>query len=92
MYTFYEVIASKASSSKNKNCLNQISAKFLKVTAPVIAIHLAKIISLSIKLDIFPSTCNITNIKPLFKRGIKTEAKIYRLISFWHSISKVIEK
>ena len=63
-----------------------------QIFAPVIAIHLANIINLSIKLDTFPSQCKIAKIKPLFKKGIKTEAKNYRPISMLPLISKVIEK
>ena len=55
---------------------DQISATFLKGCAPVITIHLAKIINLSIKLDTFPSKCKITKIKKMFKKGIKTELKL----------------
>ena len=39
--------------------LDQISARFLKDGAPVISIHLANIINLSIKIDTFPSQCKI---------------------------------
>ena len=46
--------------------IDQISARFLKNGAPVIAIHLANIINLSIKLDTFPSQCKIAKIKPLW--------------------------
>ena len=49
---------------------DQISARSLKDGAPIIAIHLANIIDLSVKLDIFPSQCKIAKIKPLFKKGI----------------------
>ena len=56
--------------------IDNISAKFLKDGAPVMLVHLANIINLSIKLDTFPSICKI---KP--QNGIKTEAKNYRLIS-----------
>ena len=45
--------------------IDHISAKFLKDGAPVIAVHLANIINLSKKLDIFPSLCKIAKIKPL---------------------------
>ena len=48
--------------------IDQISAKFLKDGALVTAIHLANIINLSIKLDTFPSKCEIPKIKPLFKK------------------------
>ena len=49
--------------------IDQISAKFLKDAAPVIVIHVASIINLSIKLDTFPSKCKIEKIKYLFKEG-----------------------
>ena len=71
---------------------DQISAKFLKDGAPVVVIHLANIINLSIKLDTFLSKCKIAKLKPLFKKGIETEAKNYRTISLLPLISKVIEK
>ena len=60
--------------------IDQISAKFLKDDAPVIAIHHANIISASIKLDTFPSKCNVAKIKAFFKKGIKTETENYRPI------------
>ena len=37
--------------------IHQISRKFLKDGAPIIAIHQANVINLSIKLDAFPSQC-----------------------------------
>ena len=66
--------------------IDQISTRFLKDGAPVIAIHLPNIINLSIKLDKFPSQCKIAKIKPLFKKGIKTKAKNYRPISVTFNI------
>ena len=65
--------------------------QILKGPAPVIAIHLANIISLSIKLDTFPSQCKIAKIKPLSKKGIKTEVKNYRPIFLLPLLSKVTE-
>ena len=47
--------------------IDQISAKFLKNGAPVIAIHLANSINMSIKVDTFPSKCKIAKIKPALK-------------------------
>ena len=54
--------------------------------------HLPNIVNLPIKLDTFPSKCKIAKIKPLFKTGIKTEAKNYRPISLLPLISKLIVK
>ena len=62
--------------------IDQISARFLKDGAPVIAIYLTNIIiNLLMRLDTFPSQCKIAKIKPLFKKRIKNEAKNYRPIS-----------
>ena len=72
--------------------IEQISARFLKDGAPIIATHLANIINLSIKLDTFPSLCKIAKIKPLFEKGLKTKGKNYSPISLLPLILTVIEK
>ena len=72
--------------------IDQVSAKLLKNVVPVIAIHLTNIINLSIKLNTFPSKWKITKVKPLFTKGIKTQAEKYRPISLLPLKSKVIEK
>ena len=72
--------------------IEQISAKFLKDGAPVIAIHLANMVNLLIKRDTFPSKRKIAKIKSLFKKGIKTDAQNYRPIALLPLISKVIKK
>ena len=72
--------------------INQISSKFLKDGAPVIVIHLANIINLSITLDTIPLKSKEAKIKPLLKKEIKTETKSYRPISLLPIILKVIEK
>ena len=45
--------------------IDQISARFLKEGAPVIANNVANIINLSIKHVTFPSQCKTVEIKPL---------------------------
>ena len=47
---------------------------------------------MSIKLDTFLSECKIEKIKPLFRKGIKTEAINYRPVSLLPLIPKVIKK
>ena len=68
--------------------IDQISANILKDGAPILAIHLANIILYTYIL--FRLNVKIAKIKPLFKKGIKTEAKNYRPISLLSLISKVI--
>ena len=72
--------------------IDQIPAKFLKDAAPVISVHITKIINLSIKTETFPSECKIAKLKPLYKKGAKTEPENYRPISLLPLISKIIEK
>ena len=72
--------------------IDQVPAKFIKDGAPIIAKHLTSIINLSIKHGVFPTKSKIAKLKPLFKKGEKTEAKNYRPISLLPIISKVIEK
>ena len=55
-------------------------------------IHPTNVINLSIKLNTLPSKCEIEKVKPLFKKGSKSEAKNYRPISLLSLISKVIGK
>ena len=57
-----------------------------KDCALVIAIHLANIINLSMRLDTFLSKCKIAKIK------LKAGAKHYRITSLLPSISRLIEK
>ena len=72
--------------------IDQISAKFLKDGALVVAIHLANIINLLKKPDTILSKCKIAKLKPLLLKGTETEAKSCRTISVLPLISKVIEK
>ena len=71
--------------------LDQISAKFLKDCAPLIAIHLANITNLSLKFDAFPSKFKIPKIKPLLKKGNKTKIENHRPIPLLPLIPKVIK-
>ena len=68
------------------------SAKFLQDGAPVVSLHLLDIVYLSLKLNIFLSKCKIAKIKPLLKKGIKTETRNYEPTSLLALISKVIKK
>ena len=58
--------------------INQISTRFLKDGAPVIAIYVANIIDMSIKLDTILSQCKIARIKPLFKKIDQTKDFLQR--------------
>ena len=65
--------------------LENLSAKFLKDGATVLAKPIFQIRSQLIKCSIFPFVCKIAKFKPLFK-------KVYLLISLLPLVSEIIEK
>ena len=72
--------------------LDNQSRKFLKDGATVLAKPISQICNLSIKYSIFPSDCKIAKLKPLFKKGSKTDPQNYRPISLLPLVSKIIEQ
>ena len=72
--------------------LDNLSGKFLKDGATVLAEPISQICNLSIKYSIFLSDCTIGKLKPLFKKGLKTDPKTYRPISLLPLVSKIIYK
>ena len=78
---------------ENKDAgLDNLSGKFLKDGATVLAKLISQICNLSIKYSIFPSDCKIAKLKPLFKKGSKTDPQNYRPISLLPLVSKIIEQ
>ena len=49
--------------------INNLSGKFLKDTANILAKPISEICNLSIKYSVFPTDCQIAKLKPLFKKG-----------------------
>ena len=72
--------------------LDKLAGKFLKEGASILATPITELCNLSIKLSIFPKKGKPAKLKPLFKKGSKTEAKNYRPISLLPLVSKIIEK
>ena len=72
--------------------IDNLSGKFLKDGAAVLAKPISQICNLSIKYSHFPTDCKIAKLKPLFKKGSRTAPKNYRPISLLPLISKIIEK
>ena len=68
-----------------------LSFKFLKDDADILARPISQLYNLSIKLNSFPRSCKIAKVKPLFKKGSKTDPQNYRPISRLPVLSKIIE-
>ncbi|CAL4064309.1 unnamed protein product, partial [Meganyctiphanes norvegica] len=71
---------------------DEISAKFLKDGSSEIGKVITYIINLSILTNTFPDEYKIGKVKPLFKKGNKTEVENYRPISVLCIMSKILEK
>ena len=72
--------------------LDNLSGKFLRDGATLLAEPITKLCNLSIELATFPDDCKIAKLKPLFKKGSKIDPQNYRPISLLPLISKIIEK
>ena len=68
------------------------STTFLKDGAEILVKPLSKICSLSIITRTFPNACKVANLKPIFKKGKKTDPSNCRPISLLPLISKVLER
>ena len=72
--------------------IDNINGRFLKDGAKIMAKPIAQLCNLSLTLSLFPSCCKIAKLKPLFKKGSKTDPQNYRPISLLPVVSKVIER
>ena len=72
--------------------LDQISGKFLKDRTRILAKPISELGNLSMAWGSFPDACKIAKVKPLFKKGSKTDPSNYRPISLLPLLSKVFER
>ena len=72
--------------------IDNLSGKFLKDGANILAKPISKICNLSIKYSVFPTDCQVAKLKTLYKKGSTTLPRNYQLILLLPLISKIIEK
>ena len=72
--------------------LDNLTGKFLRDGASVLAAPISDLCNLSISLSVFPDDCKIAKLKPIYKKKSKTEPKNYRPISLLPLISKIMER
>ena len=72
--------------------IDNVSGRLFKYGADVLGIPITQICNLSIKLSYFPKDCKVAKLKPLYKKGTKTDPKNFRPISFLPIVSKIFEK
>ena len=72
--------------------IDNINGRFLRDGANIMGKPIAQLCNLSLSSSSFPSCCKTAKLKPLFKKGSKTDPQNYRPISLLPIISKVIER
>ena len=71
--------------------IDNLSGRFLKGGSKVLANPITQICNHYIKLSAVPDECKIAKLKPLYKKGKRTDPKNYRPISLLPVISKILE-
>ena len=72
--------------------IESLSGRFLKDGAVFLALPISKLYNLLMKRSKFPLDWKIVKLKPLQKKGSKTDPKNYRPVSLLLLVSKVQEK
>ena len=72
--------------------IDDLSGIFLKAGDSLLATPVTQLCNLSISSGRFPDTCKIAKLKPLFKKGSKTDPRNYRPISLLPLMSKELER
>jgi len=72
--------------------LNDIPAKYLKDAALFVKIHITFLVNSSITYNTVPSELKCAKVKPLFKKGNKSDVPNYRPVSILSIVSKILER
>ena len=71
--------------------IDNIYGKFLKDGVDILAKPISQLYNLSVKVNLFPRSCKVAKVKPLFKKVCKTDPQNYQPISLLPILSKIIE-
>jgi hypothetical protein len=77
---------------KNSYGYDEISTRILKASTPYVLSPLTYIFNKILSTGIFPDRLKFVEVKPVYKKGDKTDLSNYRPISLLKSFYKIIEK
>jgi hypothetical protein len=80
-----------SSKCKNSYGYDEISARLLKASTPYVSSPLTYMFNKILSTGIFPDRLKYSEVKPLYKKGDKTQFSNYRPIALLTSFSKIIE-
>ena len=86
------LLFSKTNDENKAPGIDDLSGIFLKDGASLLATPTTPLCNLSISSSRFPDACKIAKLKPLFKKGSKTDPRNYRPISLLALMSKELER
>ena len=72
--------------------VDKLFGRFLEDGANILVKPISTLCNLSISQGVFPNVCKVAKLKPIFKKGKKTDHCNYKPISLLPSILKIIEK
>ena len=72
--------------------IDSLSGKFLKDGTDILARPISQLFNLSVKLSLFPRSCKIAKVKPLFNKSSKTDPQNSPPISLLPILSKIVER
>ena len=89
----FQKIQTKTILNLLKKCdINKAPDRFLKDGADILSIRITEICNISIKLSHFPKNCKLAKLKPLYKKGTKTDPKNFKPIWLLPIVSKIIKR
>ena len=78
--------------TSNSSGPDEITSKFVKISAPILTPALEKIFNLALTLGVYPHKLKIAKVIPIYKKGDSSLIKNYRPISILNTINKIFEK
>lgn len=78
--------------AKSSSGVDEVSMRVIKHCSAEILEPLTHLVNTSLETGIFPTSCKIAKVRPIFKKGDSQDKNNYRPISLLPAVSKLIER